>query len=250
MSPKVCQILLDHGNEILLLVDLSTLEIISVNAAATRHLGYSRCELIGRPITDIECSLTDVFFWEDVKQGIAPEVHDSETSYLRADGKQLTATKTISRPATHPGWAVICAVPTGRLRRTEDELADTGARLRATLEATADGILLVDRSGSIVNMNHRFSQLWQIPDEILLAHDDAALLDFLASGHGSDPAGWRRRDPRYPHPFQRPYSRTQIAPGAPGQADHRPRILLHRHHRAKGRGVPSETGGKRVLACP
>ncbi len=192
MNPKVCQILLDHGNEILLLVDLSTLEILSVNAAATRHLGYSRCELIGRPITDIECSLTDVFFWEDVKHGIAPEVHDSETSYLRADGKQLTATKTISRPATHPGWAVICAVPTGRLRRTEDELADTGARLRATLEATADGILLVDRSGSIVNMNHRFSQLWQIPDEILLAHDDAALLDFLASCM-RDPEAYRQR---------------------------------------------------------
>ena len=34
MKAKLCQILLDHGNEILLLVDAATLEICSANAAA------------------------------------------------------------------------------------------------------------------------------------------------------------------------------------------------------------------------
>ena len=192
MKAKLCQILLDHGNEILLLVDAATLEICSANAAAARHLGYPRNELIGRSITDIECSLTDVFFWEDVRQGTTPEVHDAEASYLRADGELLTATKTISRPAAYPEWLVICAVPTGRLRRTEDELADTGARLRATLEATADGILLVDRNGAIVNMNRRVSDLWRIPDSILLTHNDAAVFDFMASCM-RDPEDYRRR---------------------------------------------------------
>ncbi len=192
MNSRLCQILLDHGNEILLLVDRATLQIHSANAGATRHLGYPRTDLIGRPITDLECSLADVFFWEDVKQGITPEVHDAEASYLRADGELLTATKTISRPAAHPEWLVICAVPTGRLRRTEDELADTGARLRATLEATADGILLIDRSGAIINMNRRVSQLWHIPDDILLAHNDAAVFDFMASCV-RDPEVYRRR---------------------------------------------------------
>ena len=48
MKAKLCQILLDHGNEILLLVDAATLEICSANAAAARHLGYPRNELIGR----------------------------------------------------------------------------------------------------------------------------------------------------------------------------------------------------------
>ena len=192
MKAKLCQILLDHGNEILLLVDAATLEICSANAAAARHLGYPRNELIGRSITDIECSLTDVFFWEDVRQGTTPEVHDAEASYLRADGELLTATKTISRPAAYPEWLVICAVPTGRLRRTEDELADTGARLRATLEATADGILLVDRNGTIVNMNRRVSDLWRIPDSILLTHNDAAVFDFMASCM-RDPEDYRRR---------------------------------------------------------
>ena len=181
MTTPPCQLLLEHGNEILFLVDIATLEIRSANTAATRHLGYSRDELIGRQITDIECALTDVFYWEDVRQGVALEIRDAEASYLCADGELLSATKTISLPASFPECLVICATPTGRLRRAEDELADTGARLRATLEATADGILLVDRRGAIVNMNRQFSQLWQIPDNLLLAGEDNAIFDFLAS---------------------------------------------------------------------
>ena len=192
MTPEPCHLLLEHGNEILLLVDIATLEIRSANAAATRHLGYAHSDLIGRSITDIECALTDVFYWEDVRHGITPEVRDSEASYLCANGELLAATKSISRTASAPGWLAICAVPKGRLNRAEDDLADTGARLRATLEATADGILLVDRSGAIVNMNRQFSQLWRIPDELLLAHDDALLLEFLVSCM-RDPEAYQKR---------------------------------------------------------
>ncbi|MBN9423591.1 MAG: hypothetical protein BGO63_11840 [Candidatus Accumulibacter sp. 66-26] len=192
MSDDFSHLLVEHCNEILLLVDPATLDIRSANAAALRHLGYARTELLGRPITDIECALTDVFYWEEVRQGIAPEVHDAEGSYLRADGGLLLATKTITRAAGDSGWLVVCAVPVGKLRRTEDELADMGARLRATLEATADGILLVDRAGAIVNMNRRFSLLWEIPDALLLAHDDAAVYAYMAS-RARDPQAYRRR---------------------------------------------------------
>ncbi len=192
MNSDLSHLLLEHGNEILLLVDPATLAILAANAAATRHLGYSHATLIGRPITDIECALADVFYWEDVRQGVAPDLHDAEASYLRADGELLLATKTITRAVTDSGWMVVCAVPVGKLRRAEDELADMSARLRATLEATADGILLIDRAGVIVNMNHRFSLLWQIPEALLLAHSDAAVHDYMA-GRMRDPDAYRQR---------------------------------------------------------
>jgi diguanylate cyclase (GGDEF)-like protein/PAS domain S-box-containing protein len=191
-SDDIRELLLEHGNEIVLLVDLATQEIRAANGAAARHLGYTRDELIGRPITDIECALTDIFYWEDVRQGAVPEIHNADTSYLRADGELLSASKTVIRPAAHPGALVVCAIPTGKLHRTENELADTGARLRATLEATADGILLLDRGGAIVNMNRQFARIWQIPDEPLLACDDNAVFDFLASCM-RDPQAYRRR---------------------------------------------------------
>ena len=85
-SGDIRELLLEYGNEIVFLVDLATQEIRAANGAATRHLGYARDELIGRPITDIECALTDIFYWEEVRQGVAPDVYNAEASYLRADG--------------------------------------------------------------------------------------------------------------------------------------------------------------------
>jgi two-component system cell cycle sensor histidine kinase/response regulator CckA len=48
--------------------------------------------------------------------------------------------------------------------------------LRATLEATADGILVVDLTGSVLWFNQKFLDLWSIPDELAQAADDEALL--------------------------------------------------------------------------
>ena len=44
--------------------------------------------------------------------------------------------------------------------------------LLATLEATADGILVVDRTGKIARYNKRFASMWRIPENILEAGDD------------------------------------------------------------------------------
>jgi len=67
--------------------------------------------------------------------------------------------------------------------RKEAELAGEASRslLEATLDSTADGILVVDTEGRIVTYNARFADLWRIPKEILEAgNDDRAL------GHALD----------------------------------------------------------------
>jgi diguanylate cyclase (GGDEF)-like protein/PAS domain S-box-containing protein len=186
------EVLFEYSHEILILVDLATQKIRAANAAAGRHLGYARDALIGRPITDIVSSITDTFYWEDVRQGIVTDVRDVETQYLRTDGRLLNVTRSITHPETHPGVLVICATPTDRLRHSEDELADLVARLRAALEATADGLLLLDRNGAIANMNHQFARIWQLPNELLLARDDSVVFKFLAS-RVKDCAAYRQR---------------------------------------------------------
>jgi diguanylate cyclase (GGDEF)-like protein/PAS domain S-box-containing protein len=89
------------------------------------------------------------------------------------------------------GTVVIAALLFGRLKslldrrlaekeRSERELAASLSLQQATLESTADGILVVDRAGKMVGHNHRFQEMWHLPDEVLAAgHDDDAIVFVL-----------------------------------------------------------------------
>ncbi len=64
-------------------------------------------------------------------------------------------------------------------QRAKDELDRAVSLLSATLESTADGILVVDRKGKIVQMNQRFVELWRIPDVVVESRDDDRALEYV-----------------------------------------------------------------------
>src|SRR5436190_12842168 len=57
-------------------------------------------------------------------------------------------------------------------RRVSDSL--TVSVLQATLESTADGILVVDLDGNIVSHNRHFEEMWRLPAPLIAANNDAA----------------------------------------------------------------------------
>src|SRR4029079_9891676 len=59
----------------------------------------------------------------------------------------------------------------------EDELRETNSLLASTLESPADGMLVVNQSGQISSFNRRFAEMWQIPDDVLAARDDARAVE-------------------------------------------------------------------------
>jgi PAS domain S-box-containing protein len=61
----------------------------------------------------------------------------------------------------------------------EEEVEQTLSLLKATLEATADGILVVDREGKIVSFNRKFVEMWRIPPEIIASRDDNQAIAFV-----------------------------------------------------------------------
>jgi len=185
-------LLLDQAREILLLVDPGNLAIGEVSQFTLHRLGYSRDALVGRSITDIECALSDLFYWDEVRQGGNPNVIDIESSYLCSNGDILLASKTVLQVESETGsWLVIRAEPLEPRKQAENELASISSRLQATLEATSEGILLLDRTDAILNMNQCFSRMWGLPDALLARRIDAESFSFMA-GLFADPLAYQR----------------------------------------------------------
>jgi len=62
--------------------------------------------------------------------------------------------------------------PRAKKPRRADSL--TVSVLQATLESTADGILVVDLDGNIVSHNRHFEEMWHLPASLIAANNDAA----------------------------------------------------------------------------
>jgi len=53
------------------------------------------------------------------------------------------------------------------------DLQSTTEILQGVLDATSDGILVVDTEGRIITYNRRFAEMWPLPDDVLATCDDA-----------------------------------------------------------------------------
>ena len=57
------------------------------------------------------------------------------------------------------------------LLEVNQQLENAVSMLEATLEATADGILVLDENGRVVNYNQKFVDIWQFPTQVKLDRD-------------------------------------------------------------------------------
>jgi PAS domain S-box-containing protein len=62
--------------------------------------------------------------------------------------------------------------------------------LQAAVEATADGILVVDRTGKVTLINQRLLELWNLSEQELAGADERAILDAMLA-RVEDPDGFR-----------------------------------------------------------
>lgn len=63
-------------------------------------------------------------------------------------------------------------------KKAEEELKLSSSLLKATLESTDDGILVVDNNGKFSGYNNRFVKMWNIPDDIMSERDDQKAITF------------------------------------------------------------------------
>lgn len=64
-------------------------------------------------------------------------------------------------------------------KRTEEALGESEGLLKAIIESTADGILVVDKENRVTHSNTKFAELWQIPEKLIKLKDDKKLLNYV-----------------------------------------------------------------------
>ncbi|MFK7903572.1 MAG: ATP-binding protein [Chitinophagales bacterium] len=67
-----------------------------------------------------------------------------------------------------------------QLEESERSLALSHSLLEATIESTADGILVVNNLGETVCYNQKFCQMWEIPEEILTNKKDIEVIGLMS----------------------------------------------------------------------
>jgi PAS domain S-box-containing protein len=158
---------------------------------------------------DLESTRSVVF---DAYRNVKPFVYDHRV--LRADGSVRMLHTRGDVVADERGKAVrvvgSCWDVT-ELRESIRTLEHAVSRWEATLEATAEGILVVDLAGRVSAVNRRFLSLWRVPATMasshpqLLAHAVAQL---------EDPDGFLRRVREiYDHPGQESFDLVRFRDG-------------------------------------
>ncbi len=179
------------------LVDATDLRVLVANTAAARLLGVPAEDLCGRSMLEMSSTPQDLCFWSEVAQGLSEGIF-SDTLVQRADGTVLPVTRSVCRVALvgpeRPGEAVYVVTLQDRsaARQAEQEHETLLAELRATLESTADGILVTDLAGRVGAFNHRFAMLWNLDAGLQTRRDDDALADWMRRSV-ADPVAYAER---------------------------------------------------------
>ncbi|MES2107081.1 MAG: EAL domain-containing protein [Pseudomonadota bacterium] len=180
MKPHQWQPLIEGMLEAVLLVDPIQLRVLGANRSAHTLLRLAPDALMGTAVVDLAAAPEDLFFWEDVAAGLSDNIF-SETLLQRQDGSTIQVERRVSlvRVGLDNSVYVVAIRDHTSQRQVENELEKLIAELRATLESTADGILVTDLDGAIRSYNHLFARLWGLPEELLTQRDDAAIYSWM-----------------------------------------------------------------------
>ena len=174
------RLLLDHTEQMILLVEPESLRIVMANQVAASNLGYSEETLLSKTILDIESALQDVFYWEDVRGGQYTNIDEQEGLYLCADGSMRTLTKSVRLiEQDDKRWLLIQARELHVEPRAEDDLAQATSQLRATLDILPDGLAIFDADDRLVLCNTRYKEV--VPGTTMEPKDGALFEDVLRS---------------------------------------------------------------------
>jgi diguanylate cyclase (GGDEF)-like protein len=175
-------------------VALPSLRVVVINASATAMLAVDEATALSRRADELLATPEDLAYWQEAAAGGCPGSLLTEAVLQVPSGPLLHLRRSIQPLHTTGGagaaHCLVSVLDTTETHQLHARHEDVEAELKATLESTADGILVTDLRGQVRVFNRRFATLWGIPEELLSSGDDAVL-------------GWMRRAVVDPQAYQR-----------------------------------------------
>ncbi len=146
-----------------------------VNGAACKTFGYAQEELLGQHlnllIPDYLRGLHEAAFKRYLQTG-ERQLHWEAIDFpgLHKDGREVALESSIGEHV-EGGERFFTGI-----MRDVTERKRTAALLRATFDATAEGVLSVDEHGLVTDYNQRYVDMWRVPRELTESGDDGALV--------------------------------------------------------------------------
>ena len=182
--------IVEHANDLIVASDLEE-RIVSVNTAFERALGYSREELIGRPLASLVTPAWQVQLEDAAVAKLSGRsertVYDLE--FVARDGHavQVEVSSWLVREDGRPaGFQAICRDVSEwkeaekALRGVEESLIERENILQRAFENTAIGMVIVSLDGHVITANRAFGDL------LGYAADELRGVDLVAVSHPED----------------------------------------------------------------
>ncbi len=178
--------LLDHSNDVILLIEVPTGQIVDVNAAASRLMGLSPDQLLGRSVFEVT-GLEEI---PAAKKLITePESGDDDirpvdATLYRGDRKPVPAEITLSRMVfSESAYVAAVARDITKRKHAEDDLQEALIAVQASLDqldtilrSVADGLIVTDSQNRLTMVNPTAYSILGLPADYAIGQDIATLV--------------------------------------------------------------------------
>lgn len=143
--------------------------VLDANDALLRLFGFERSEVMGKTTGELKIWADPQDRLEMLSQLSATEsARDMEILFRTKSGQYRTLLMSVEIiRIENEMYSLAMSIDITQRKEAELVKQQSLSRLQATLESTADGILVVDLQGRVVDFNQQFAEVWKLPIDLI-----------------------------------------------------------------------------------
>jgi PAS domain S-box-containing protein len=176
-SEERYRILFENNPQPMLVYELPSLCILAVNEAAVRHYGYTREEFLSMTVKDIRPA-EDVPKFVEFVRDLKPGMRMAGIWRHRKKDGAIIDVDIVSHSLDFGGRnaRLVLLNDVTEKKRAQEALQASERRFRTLFESAADGILLIDRTGTVLDVNPAGEAIGGQPRAVLVGKNMADLI--------------------------------------------------------------------------